>query len=91
MELKPRTIDELQPKTIDYLNSTANNVETLLALAVEYRHLVDNAKTNVARELYGKKLKKIVKKLDSHLGMFKALEEIKNQQEKSSESEAASE
>lgn len=72
---------ELKQKTLDYLTSTANNAEKLLELAMEYRNKIDNSKTNVARELYGKKLKKIVARFDEHVKLFVALEEIKKKQD----------
>lgn len=67
----------LKQKTINYLNAAAKESERLLAMAVEYKAKHDNAKTSVARDMYGKKLKKIVSKLDRHMALFSALEQIK--------------
>ena len=77
-ENKPEAKLELKPKTINYLNSSANSTEKLLAQAIEYRRLFDSSKTSLAREIYAKKLKKIVNKLDPYMKMFASLQDAKN-------------
>lgn len=81
----------LKQKTINYLNAAANESERLLARAVEYKAKHDNAKTSVARDMYGKKLKKIVSKLDRHMALFSALEQIKAAQETPPQDESVKE
>lgn len=66
---------ELKPKTINYLNTIANQTQNLLAQAVEYRAKIASAKTSTAKSLYSNKLRKIVSKLDKHMALFSAIEQ----------------
>lgn len=81
----------LNPKTLRYLNSAVAESEKLFGMAVEYRAKFESAKTSIAKEMYGKKLKKIVSKLDRHMALFSALEQIKAAQETSSQDESVKE
>lgn len=65
-------------KTIKYLDVLADDTNSLFAKAVEYRQLITQSKTSLARQLYTKKLKKIVAKLDQNMALFSALEKGKN-------------
>lgn len=81
----------LKQKTINYLNTTAKESEKLFAMAVEYKAKYNNAKTGVARDVYGKKLKKVMSKLDRHMALFSALEQIKSAQEAPPQEESVTE
>lgn len=81
----------LNPKTLRYLNSAAAESEKLFGMAVEYKAKFESAKTSVAKEMYGKKLKKIVSKLDRHMALFSALEQIKAAQETPPQDESVTE
>lgn len=68
---------QLKKKTIDYLHTSANKLETLFGQAVEYRAKFDKATSSVAKEMYSKKLKKIVKKMEPYMGLFRDMQKLK--------------
>lgn len=90
-KINPPEEPVLKQKTINYLNTAARESEQLFAQAVEYRAKYNAAKTSVAREMYSKKLKKIVSKLDRHMALFSALEQIKAAQETPPQDESVTE
>lgn len=84
MQKMSSTIDSeptVSPKTVKYLEVLADSTNELFAKAVEYRQLIAESKTSLARQLYTKKLKKIVAKLDQNMALFSALEDGKNRRE----------
>lgn len=66
----------LKQKTIDYLNTSARTVDTLLAKAIEYKTKYNASHTGAAKELYRKRLLKTIKQLEPYMKMFKSLEEL---------------
>lgn len=72
---EPAPLQELKPKTVNYLNNLAEETQELFAKAVEYRTKIESSKTSVAKQVYENKLKKLVKKLDANMGIFSMLEE----------------
>lgn len=72
----------LKQKTINYLDTAAKESERLFAMAIDYKAKYDAAKTSAGKEIYGKRLKKIVSKLDRHMSLFSALEQINTAHEK---------
>lgn len=86
---KPEVELDLKPKTVNYLNTSANTAEQLLTKAIEYRRLFDSSKTSVARELYAKKLKKVITKLDPYMKMFEGLQKAKQAKQVVADDEAS--
>lgn len=72
---------QLKKKTIDYLKTSANKLETLFGLAVEYRAKFDRATSPMAKQIYAKKLKKTVKKMEPYMGLFKDMQKLKEMKE----------
>lgn len=74
----------MKQKTINYLHSSVNKLEVLFGKAVEYRSKFDKATTAVAKAIYKKKLKKIIKQMEPYMGLFndiQALKDKKHQEE----------
>lgn len=76
---------KILPKTSRYLNRLADETNALFAKAVEYRQLIDQSKTSLSRQVYSKKLKKIVDKLDANMALFSTLENAKAKTKQSDE------
>ena len=66
----------MKEKTINFLNAKSTETEALLRKAVRYREKLDKAKTSFAKDLYKKKLTKIVKKLDANIKLFSLVEQM---------------
>lgn len=80
-EIKEVVLDEgksFGPTKTQSLLRLADETEELFAQAVEYRAKLNESKTSVARNLYAKKLKKIVAKLDRHMAAYSLLEKLKS-------------
>lgn len=63
----------VSPKTVAYLHAMADKAEQLYDIANMYKEKHANAKTNFAKELYAKKLKKATAKLDNIVKLFAAI------------------
>ena len=61
------TTDDQENTSVPLRDVVTNNVEALMEQALHYREQYDNAKTNLKKELYSKKLKKTVKHLDRYV------------------------
>jgi len=75
----------MKQKTINYLHGAANTANELLAKAIEYRSKYDGAKTQVAKDLYKKKLTKTINKLEPFMKMFSGLQQAKAAAEQNTE------
>lgn len=64
----------MKEKTINFLNTKANETETLLGQAAAIREKMNVAKTALAQDYYRKKLLKVVDKLDANIKFFSMLE-----------------
>ncbi len=72
----------MKEKTINFLNTKANEIETLLASAHTLREKTNAAKTAYSKSYYKKKLMKVVGKLDKHIKFFSAFQEAYNEKTK---------
>lgn len=75
----------MKEKTINFLNTKANETESLLGQAAAIREKMNVAKTSLAQEYYKKKLLKVVDKLDANIRFFSMLEKDIIKSEESTE------
>lgn len=59
-----------------YMHSISEQTGILLDKAAFYKERVSNAKSTYSRELYGKKLKKLISRIDSHIAFFNKIKEL---------------
>lgn len=78
---------EINPKTTMYLEGLSQQAATLFEQATIYKQKHMNAKTSFSKQLYSKKLAKTVKKLDSIMSLFSAIEQRSKKHIPSAENE----